>query len=266
MKAKAFTLIELLVVIAIIAILAAILFPVFATAREKARATACLSNQKQLGIAMLEYVQDYDEAWPIGLSPTNGNLNTSSCWPFEWFGQFQVYLKSTGIYTCPSATGPTYNGLPYDVDYVVNTEIVRVYGTNSYGQATTPLLVSQIDTPSLYGVVFDSPRNCNNLGADAQDWWTQRNGWSSNQTYITRAISLTRHNGGMNVSCTDGHATWVKLPDLAATSLGDLGQLGDNTAAGSAGCSSGFGTVGRGKVFVRHYANGNCWNGTATDF
>lgn len=101
-KPKGFTLIELLVVIAIIAILAAILFPVFAKAREKARQSACTSNLKQIGIAMLQYEQDYDElhiTWFDMVGPTNTT----------WQTIIQPYVKSKAIFVCPSnaANSPT---------------------------------------------------------------------------------------------------------------------------------------------------------------
>lgn len=93
-----FTLIELLVVIAIIAILAAILFPVFAKAREKARQTACMSNLKQLGLAIVQYVQDNDEDLP---SSDYNDLN--GCWEsYSWRFAIYPYVKSTGVYACPS--------------------------------------------------------------------------------------------------------------------------------------------------------------------
>lgn len=109
-RRSGFTLIELLVVIAIIAILAAILFPVFARAREQARKTSCLSNLKQLGLGFMMYAQDYDEKLPgipLGSCPT--------CWPwaawpgtYDWTGVFTVgitpYTKNKQIYQCPSAT------------------------------------------------------------------------------------------------------------------------------------------------------------------
>ncbi|HEY3332169.1 MAG TPA: DUF1559 domain-containing protein [Capsulimonadaceae bacterium] len=101
MKRKtAFTLIELLVVIAIIAILAAILFPVFATAREKARQTQCTSNVKQLALAWIQYVQDYDELVPCGAPMTipNGGIMAHG---LAWGSQLYPYVQSKGIYTCP---------------------------------------------------------------------------------------------------------------------------------------------------------------------
>jgi prepilin-type N-terminal cleavage/methylation domain-containing protein/prepilin-type processing-associated H-X9-DG protein len=94
MKRRAFTLIELLVVIAIIAILAAILFPVFAQAREKARAVSCLSNMKQIGLGVMQYTQDYDEMLP--LDSQNGALQYA---PYDT--QIQPYVKSTQLFKCP---------------------------------------------------------------------------------------------------------------------------------------------------------------------
>jgi prepilin-type N-terminal cleavage/methylation domain-containing protein/prepilin-type processing-associated H-X9-DG protein len=104
MKRKtAFTLIELLVVIAIIAILAAILFPVFAQAREKARQGNCLSNVKNLSTAILMYSQDYDEHMPAGSRTIDGT-------GIRWGGQIQPYVKNLKIFTCPSASQFTYGG------------------------------------------------------------------------------------------------------------------------------------------------------------
>ena len=97
---RAFTLIELLVVIAIIAILAAILFPVFAQAREKARQASCASNLKQMGIAILQYNQDFDEAYAMAMWGSSAS-GTRCSWP----AMIQPYVKSTAIFTCPSDTG-----------------------------------------------------------------------------------------------------------------------------------------------------------------
>jgi len=97
MRRRAFTLIELLVVIAIIAILAAILFPVFAKAREKARTSSCSSNMKQMGLGIMQYTQDYDE-FPV--PHINGFGAVAS-----WRSIMQPYIKSRDIFKCPSNTG-----------------------------------------------------------------------------------------------------------------------------------------------------------------
>jgi len=93
MKRSGFTLIELLVVIAIIAILAAILFPVFAQAREKARAISCASNEKQMALAVIQYTQDYDETFPPGLQ--------NAWFDDSWAILTQPYIKSLSVFRCP---------------------------------------------------------------------------------------------------------------------------------------------------------------------
>lgn len=123
----AFTLIELLVVIAIIAILAAILFPVFAQAREKARQSSCLSNEKQLGLAVLQYAADYDSTYPLG--GYNG-------WDAWWPSIVQPYVKSLEVFVCPDGNQgqrpyayPSRPGRGAPIDYAANA-MYRSLGTS----------------------------------------------------------------------------------------------------------------------------------------
>jgi len=110
---RGFTLIELLVVIAIIAILAAILFPVFAKAREKARQTACLSNMKQMGLGYMQYNQDYDETYVF--SERWGGAGQG------WGGRIYPYVKSTGVYSCPDDSNERFPWAPQKISYAQNT-------------------------------------------------------------------------------------------------------------------------------------------------
>jgi prepilin-type N-terminal cleavage/methylation domain-containing protein/prepilin-type processing-associated H-X9-DG protein len=143
MKRRAFTLIELLVVIAIIAILASILFPVFARARENARRTSCLSNQKQIGLAFLQYAQDYDEKYPMMYHrPAPFVL-----WPFI----ILPYAKSTQIFDCPSYTkrwtGEATNG---DIAYGYN------YLLGEYATANQGLSLTMIAKPAQTAFIVDA--------------------------------------------------------------------------------------------------------------
>jgi prepilin-type N-terminal cleavage/methylation domain-containing protein/prepilin-type processing-associated H-X9-DG protein len=128
---RAFTLIELLVVIAIIAILAAILFPVFAQAREKARQASCLSNTKQLSLGFLQYAQDYDELmipYLVTANPSVPKAEGGNSGSLRWNALVQPYCKSLAIFTCPSATGAA-TVIPNSPTGTANTEFGS-YGIN----------------------------------------------------------------------------------------------------------------------------------------
>ena len=126
-KSKGFTLIELLVVIAIIAILAAILFPVFQKVRENARRTACLSNLKQLGLGIVQYNQDFDEKEPCGANPYGGGTG--------WASQIYPYLKSIAVYRCPddSGVGSRASSYAMNANFVVSNN-----GTPGFGHIVPP--------------------------------------------------------------------------------------------------------------------------------
>jgi prepilin-type N-terminal cleavage/methylation domain-containing protein/prepilin-type processing-associated H-X9-DG protein len=150
-NASAFTLIELLVVIAIIAILAAILFPVFAQAREKARAIACLSNTKQLGLGVIQYVQDYDETYP------NGTYNYAAIG--GWAGQIYPYVKSTAVFKCPddpivlsASDNPT--------SYGMNANFVVSHSGNPDGSGNNvACAIAALNAPSKTVLMFEVQGN-----------------------------------------------------------------------------------------------------------
>ena len=200
---KGFTLIELLVVIAIIAILAAILFPVFAKAREKARQTTCLNNMKQIGNGLMMYVQDYDETYPgwvAGLCNPAGpdNLNP--------------YIKNLSVWQCPSG----YKGskTTYTIDGVVQSIVVNI-GVNDCMLDARPSEstwfydhvagMSEIVTPAEFVTFADAGPT------SGKSWMTGASFYPPTPAYgITCAAITSPHNDGANVGFGDGHAKWMR--------------------------------------------------------
>jgi len=247
LRPRAFTLIELLVVIAIIAILAAILFPVFAKAREKARQTACLSNGKQLGTATLAYAQDYDETYPpVGSENNNTVLDgvKSDGSPFNgWSLVIQPYVKSRGLFLCPSmptefeargwcATTKNYNGQPITNHYSYNWFLGpdRSYGTpcatgdRDYGCTKDGL--RELDRPMPLGEVA-RPANVvmyqhsNSLQPYGSSWGCV---YVNIETpdFINKLRMRVIHNEGDNLTFADGHTKWHQVK-VASSDAGGTG-------------------------------------------
>ncbi|MEN6545413.1 MAG: DUF1559 domain-containing protein [Armatimonadia bacterium] len=187
---RGFTLIELLVVIAIIAILAAILFPVFAKAREKARQSSCLSNLKQLGLGMLSYVQDYDEMLPQVYKDQGAAR-------FWWFSDIQPYLKNYQLFKCPSNSSTRWSSGTYG--YALPMRHIWLEG----GVAQQKLGSFQRPSEILMAV-------------DAEWPWTH---YCSQDAVSCACCTVTCvppyspaskiHNDGANCAFMDGHAKWL---------------------------------------------------------
>ena len=182
MRRRGFTLIELLVVIAIIAILAAILFPVFAKAREKARQSSCLSNFKQIGLAILQYAQDYDEKmvneWYDAAAPFSWEwCNTGDYTNYQDY--VMPYIKNSQVFICPSSSR--------------TAEAATAYNTYMHGGRA----LGTIQYPAYVLLILDST-------------WE----WMQTNTTAEGNRAESRHNDGFNVCFLDGHAKWQKRSQM----------------------------------------------------
>ena len=206
----AFTLIELLVVIAIIAILAAILFPVFARARENARRSSCQSNLKQIGLGIMQYSQDYDEAYLIHANIDPGN---QELWPH----MIQPYMKSKQVFSCPSASDIDFGG-DYDstIAYGYNYWMSRYYYKDAthagIKNPTQTVMVTEtsgdIDGASTgYYLVYPSYYGGALLRNDATYGFDHVNGSGQKDA---KSRLTNRHFDGLNVLWADGHVKWLK--------------------------------------------------------
>lgn len=192
MRKRGFTLIELLVVIAIIAILAAILFPVFARARENARKSTCQSNLKQMATAALQYAQDYDET----MVRTNIFLGGSTYHGWVWL--LQPYVKNTEIFTCPSRPSAKWNGSA--TTYAnFGYGFFGIQNVANGGPSLAARSLAEIKAPSDVVMFGDSPSNL---------WYVID--WDDVATDDNGGAAEARHSDGANFAFADGHVKWVK--------------------------------------------------------
>lgn len=252
---KGFTLIELLVVIAIIAILAAILFPVFGRARENARRSSCQSNLKQVGLGVKQYIQDYDEKFPLAISSTSTSTTQPAGVIFGWADAIQPYLKSTQIYQCPSERiSPTINPNPPSAspivegytDYWYNGLLSASVDTasgditnyiSSVSEAALPFvsLTIMAGDGSAAGGNPGSARyrsnGCGNAVSNAIAVPTDGNCTNPSGTFLLATVggfggagTQIRHLEGMNLAFADGHVKWYKGANLTATAGNPIGS------------------------------------------
>lgn len=249
MKRSAFTLIELLVVIAIIAILAAILFPVFAQAREQARKISCLSSQKQNGLACLMYAQDYDETyaqvsdwnqrnapWHVTASSPDGVLN--------WTSLIQPYVKSYDLveFGCASANyprspwgelpDPNYGNQPAPANKGPEYSMNHLFGLNGpgWGGSPTSTALAAVQAPAETIILSE----CGTVGGNATRYGTYMTPWWYDHYYFDFgplegasawwrppvAHNSASNDGSMNCVFADGHVKSMKLAGFISLSNG----------------------------------------------
>jgi prepilin-type N-terminal cleavage/methylation domain-containing protein/prepilin-type processing-associated H-X9-DG protein len=267
-RSTGFTLVELLVVIAIVAILSAILLPVFSIAREKGRQTACLSNEHQLGIALGLYNTDYDDTYPDGVAGT-----TDDVWSGEgWAGQLYQYVKSPAVFTCPddlTLSTPPNNlavSYAYNVNLVVGGSLWPHYDAAPPGQNLAHL-VAPDKTVELFedsGVTADISEpdegsydishrgnyySGSSNGLDFRLYAHLDDSTGTDNLYATgqlgnRPVSdgdqfrpaFGRHSGGSNLLLCDGHARWI-LGNEISSGL-DAVNSSDSQGASATGFSA----------------------------
>lgn len=283
-KSRGFTLIELLVVIAIIAILAAILFPVFAKAREKARQTTCLSNEKQLGLGILQYVQDNDETFPCGAVSTVGGVPTPGSGyggGAGWGGQIYTYVKSDAVYSCPDDTG---SGSGPIVSYGMNENLTSgathdgnntpqggalsiakcsspvktllLGETTGFGKYTAPSVAGEQTSPAITGFPYQGG-GTNSAGLNFSGTAGSNYAIGIKIGSISYSNQPGRHTDASNVLLADGHAKYIRGTSISP-GYNANDQNADTTASTggyfASGTSFGGNSVATGSPFAATFS------------
>lgn len=243
MKTRGFTLIELLVVIAIIAILAAILFPVFAQAREKARQTQCLSNMKQLGLAVNMYRTDWDDYYPLENNsvPMLAGFWEDISFKDTWWNQVILpYIKNTRLFICPTSGKKAMTtadvGRPdlnfFTSSYTPNCYVVKKYGEtvvtdSSFERPSEIMMMMEWNYLPYSGGASDFYNMRYPVMAQADmEWMILHSRWIASQGLSRDPSGLgvnwwVYHNGGANYNMADGHAKFYKPGHVAFSKARD---------------------------------------------
>jgi prepilin-type N-terminal cleavage/methylation domain-containing protein len=223
MRKNAFTLIELLVVIAIIAILAAILFPVFAQAKEAAKSTSCLSNSKQIALALTLYANDEDDKLPAATEHDAGD-GGGELEGQTWLDSVQPYIKARLLYRCPSDSSPLWTRAddPRLSSYGLNAYVTynhEPYFGPSLSAFTHPSetilaaeLADDVSEDHFMPMYWGDPSKLVDSDKQEEQW--------DAVTQLPKALSIKRHHGGANYPFSDGHAKYMKFEQTWSQQVG----------------------------------------------
>jgi prepilin-type N-terminal cleavage/methylation domain-containing protein/prepilin-type processing-associated H-X9-DG protein len=225
---RAFTLIELLVVIAIIAILAAILFPVFAQAKAAAKATSCLANTKQLALTLTLYANDEEDHLPAATEHGAGMDGGEETTAESWLDTVQPYIKARLLYRCPEDNSALWKAADdprltsYGLNAYVSFNHAPYFGPalSSFTSTSATILASELDDAisedHFMPMYWGTPSKLDDTDLHEEQW--------NDATSLPKSLAIKRHNGRANYPFADGHAksltfaqTWQQTPDTLST-------------------------------------------------